>query len=217
MACSKESRAFESGTRSCGRRGPATLGSTVVRSSSTTSEYSASGVFAVWKRPCSLQYASTNEICESGRPVMRRYCSVTSSTGKIPQVAPYSGAMLAIVARSASDNAHRPGPKNSTNFPTTPVLRRISVTVSTRSVAVEPSGKSPVSLNPTTCGRSIETGCPSIAASASIPPTPQPNTPRPLIMVVCESVPTNVSGYANVLPFRCSGNTTRARYSRLIW
>jgi hypothetical protein len=38
------------------------------------------------------------------------------------------------------------------------------------------------------------TGCPSMPASASIPPTPQPTTPRPLIMVVCESVPTRVSG-----------------------
>ena len=36
-------------------------------------------------------------------------------------------------------------------------------------------------------------------------------------MVVCESVPTTVSGYARVTP-RCSrAKTTRARYSRLIW
>ena len=40
----------------------------------------------------------------------------------------------------------------------------------------------------------ILTGCPSIPASASIPPTPQPTMPRPLIMVVWESVPTRVSG-----------------------
>ena len=68
------------------------------------------------------------------------------------------------------------------------------MTVRTRSVAVDPSGSVPVSLKPTTCGTSIETGWPSIAASASIPPTPQPSTPRPLIIVVCESVPTSVSG-----------------------
>jgi hypothetical protein len=41
---------------------------------------------------------------------------------------------------------------------------------------------------------SIETGWPSIAASASIPPTPQPSTPRPLTIVVWLSVPTQVSG-----------------------
>ena len=43
---------------------------------------------------------------------------------------------------------------------------------------------------------SIEIGCPSIAASASMPPTPQPTTPSPFTIVVCESVPTSVSGYA---------------------
>ena len=61
-------------------------------------------------------------------------------------VAPYSGAMLAMVARSASGSAARPAPKNSTNLPTTPFLRSICVTVSTRSVAVAPSGSSPVEL-----------------------------------------------------------------------
>ena len=52
----------------------------------------------------------------------------------------------------------------------------------------------PVSLKPITSGISIETGWPSIAASASMPPTPQPSTARPLTIVVCESVPTSVSG-----------------------
>ena len=66
--------------------------------------------------------------------------------------------------------------------------------VRTRSVAVQPSGMRPCSLNPTTGGSSIEIGWPSMQASASMPPTPQPSTPRPLTMVVCESVPTSVSG-----------------------
>ena len=43
-------------------------------------------------------------------------------------MAPYSGAMLAIVARSANDIFEMPAPKNSTNLPTTPALRKISVT-----------------------------------------------------------------------------------------
>ncbi len=68
------------------------------------------------------------------------------------------------------------------------------MTVRTRSVAVQPSRSVPVSLKPTTWGMSMERGWPSIAASASMPPTPQPTTPRPLIMVVWESVPTRVSG-----------------------
>ena len=66
--------------------------------------------------------------------------------------------------------------------------------VSTRSVAVAPSGIAPDNLKPTTRGMSIDTGWPSIAASASMPPTPQPTTPRPLTIVVWESVPTQVSG-----------------------
>ena len=66
--------------------------------------------------------------------------------------------------------------------------------VSTTSVAVAPAGISPVSLKPTTRGISMDTDWPSMAASASIPPTPQPSTPRPLTMVVWESVPTQVSG-----------------------
>ena len=32
-----------------------------------------------------------------------------------------------------------------------------------------------------------------------MPPTPQPTTPSPLTIVVCESVPTSVSGYATRL------------------
>ena len=102
--------------------------------------------------------------------------------------------MLAIVARSASDSDARPGPKNSTNLPTTPLARSNWVTVSTASVAVVPSRRAPVSLKPTTCGTIRPIGCPSMAASASMPPTPQPNTPSPLIIVVWESVPTNESG-----------------------
>ncbi len=56
------------------------------------------------------------------------------------------------------------------------------------------SPSSPSSRKPITCGSSIEIGWPSIAASASIPPTPQPRMLRPLIIVVWESVPTSVSG-----------------------
>ena len=40
----------------------------------------------------------------------------------------------------------------------------------------------------------MEIGCPSIAASASMPPTPQPSTPSPFTIVVWLSVPTKVSG-----------------------
>ena len=114
--------------------------------------------------------------------------------GKKPIVAPYSGAMLAIVARSTTGNAAAPGPKNSTNLPTTFALRSISVTLSTTSVAVSAGCNFPLRLTPTTSGVRKYTGWPSMPASASMPPTPQPTTPMPLIMVVWLSVPTNVSG-----------------------
>ena len=57
-------------------------------------------------------------------PVCRRYSRLCWSTGKKPVVAPYSGHMLEMVARSAMDSAATPGPKNSTNLPTTPIWRR---------------------------------------------------------------------------------------------
>jgi len=119
---------------------------------------------------------------------------VSSSMGKIAQVEPNSGDILAMVARSAKGSPFRPSPKNSTNLSTTPFLRSASVTVRTRSVAVVPAGRVPVSLKPMTWGMSMVTGWPNMAASASMPPTPQPSTPRPLTIVVCESVPTKVSG-----------------------
>src|SRR5665213_4515364 len=112
---------------------------------------------------------------------------VARDTGKKPQVAPYSGAMLAMVAWSSIDRWARPGPQNSTNLPTTPFLRSIWVTVSTMSVAVAPSGSLPDSLKPTTSGISIGIGWPSMAASASMPPTPQPSTDRPLTCLLYTS------------------------------
>ena len=69
--------------------------------------------------------------CSSQRPVSRRYRNVSASTGKMPQVAPYSGAIAPNrLARSAKDKSATPGPKNSTNFPTTPSLRSAWVTPS---------------------------------------------------------------------------------------
>ena len=115
--------------------------------------------------------------------------------GENPIVAPYSGAILAMVARSGTSSAAAPSPKNSTNWPTTLAFRKISVTVRTRSVAVTPGRNLPSIRMPTTSGVRIKTGWPSIAASASMPPTPQPTTPAPLIIVVCESAPTSESGY----------------------
>src|SRR5699024_2815141 len=97
--------------------------STVDKSNSTTSEYSGSSLPAVKNMLFSSKYFLTNSICSSERPVKRKYFKDSSSTGKKPQVAPYSGAMFAIVALSANGKCSTPGPKNSTNLPTTPFLR----------------------------------------------------------------------------------------------
>ncbi len=80
------------------------------------------------------------------------------SIGKIAHVAPYSGAMFPIVARVSSESDVTPGPKASTNFPTTPCLRSSSVMVSTTSVAVTPSLGDPLSRSPTTGGINIDVG-----------------------------------------------------------
>lgn len=58
--------------------------------------------------------------------------------GKMETVDPYSGLMLAIVARLGKLTDSSPSPKNSTNLPTTPWRRSSSVIDNTRSVAVTP-------------------------------------------------------------------------------
>src|SRR6185436_19053273 len=54
-AAAKPAPTWESETRSCGRFGPATDGSTAPSSRSRVSEYSASAVRSSWNSPCSLQ------------------------------------------------------------------------------------------------------------------------------------------------------------------
>ncbi len=139
------------------------------------------------------------------------------SMGKNPMVAPYSGAMLASGARSASDKASTPGPKYSTKWPTTFLSRSSWTSVSAISVAVTEGPISPTSRTPVTIGDRMGIGCPSMAASASMPPTPHPRTPMLLTVGVCESVPTSVSGCATAsLPFP-ETITQDARNSMLIW
>src|SRR5436190_2144537 len=128
-----------------------------------------------------------------------------------------SGSATRSCGRFGPATLDRPSPQNSTNLSTTPCLRSISVSVSTRSVAVDPAGRAPVNRTPTTTGDARYAGWPRIAASASIPPVPQPRTPRPLTIVVWESVPIRVSGIATFLAPRSRTWTTFARYSRLTW
>ena len=65
-------------------------------------------------------------------------------------------------------------------------------------------------------------GWPSAAASASMPPTPQPSTPMPLAVGVWLSVPTTVSKCAVGIPSASpvapsEAVTTRAIFSMFSW
>ena len=80
-----------------------------------------------------------------------------------------------------------------------------------------PAESLPASLSSTTGGTSMEMGCPRAAASASMPPTPQPRTPRPLAVVVWESVPTRESKQATSPSASASVVTTLQKRSMLSW
>ena len=77
---------------------------------------------------------------------------------KMPMMLVFSGEPVTEYTNQSSASLETPGPKNSTNFPTTPFLRSIWVTVSTRSVAVAPSGKRPERRKPMTSGISMGMG-----------------------------------------------------------
>ena len=130
--------------------------------------------------------------------------------------------MFEMQARWVAESAATPGPKHSTKQPTTPRSRSICANVSDTSMADTPSDKSPVSFTPMTRGTSVVMGWPSAAASASMPPTPQPSTPMPLAVGVWESVPTSVSKYTTGVPsapVRPAGDsmTTLANFSMFSW
>ena len=103
--------------------------------------------------------------------------------------------MLLIVARSARARPASPSPANSTNAPTTPWARSISVTTRTRSVAVEPLRQ--LAVEPDADDprhRLVER----LAEQDGLGLDPADAVARArrgaLIIVVCESVPTSVSG-----------------------
>ena len=192
--------------RSCGRDGPAKQGSIADKSISITCAYtrfaspvslaSAASAHVPWR----FAYASTKRICSTLRPVIRRYSSVCSSTGKSVHVEPYSGVILEMHARCVALKLATPSPKHSTKHPTTFSARRTCANFNATSMPDTPADRRPTSFTPTTRGTSVVIGCPRAAASASIPPTPQPKTPMPFAVGVWLSVPTNVSKYTESGP-----------------
>src|SRR4029079_5395996 len=89
----------DSDTRSCGRIGPAMLGSTVVMSRLSVSVNTGSSDLALRHNPCALAYFSTSATRAGLRAVFLRKRTASASMGKKPQVAPYSGPLLALGAR----------------------------------------------------------------------------------------------------------------------
>ena len=128
-----------------------------------------------------------------------KYSMVCSSIANMAAVAPNSGVILEMVARSPMDKLRAPSPKNSTNAPTTRSLRKNSVSANTISVAVMPAWRLPVNSTPTISGKRIIDARPNITVSASKPPTPTEITPKASTCGVWLSVPTQVSG--NATPF----------------
>ena len=94
-------------TLSCGLLGPEITGTTFDISKDKVSVNSISSLI---QRPCSLAYVSTILIVCSSLPENLRYFKVSSSIGKKPHVAPYSGAIFAIVALSARVKFFKPPP-----------------------------------------------------------------------------------------------------------
>ena len=98
-----------SSMRSCGRFGPGRGGFDRGRGRAPAWWSSCSPFIGMPNRPCALKYAAKASTSSAVRPVDFMKSTVTSSTGKKPIVAPYSGAMLAIVARSGSASVAVPG------------------------------------------------------------------------------------------------------------
>ena len=130
-------------------------------------------------------------------------------------VAPYSGAMLAMVARSGSVRRPIAGPQNSTTAASTSASRKKRVSASTTSVHITPGRGAPTRRQPTTRGTGSPIGWPNITVAASMPPTPQPNTPSALTIGVWLSMPTRLSGKASRRPSRSALATTSAKRSIL--
>ena len=104
-----DSLAFFKSILSCGLFGPAIEGEIVDISSSKFSEY-----FALLQSslvsPTFSEYFFISSIWDSSLFDNFIYSIVSSSMGKIPHVAPYSGAMFAIVALSPRDKLFSPSP-----------------------------------------------------------------------------------------------------------
>ena len=103
----KFSDASDSNTLSWGLLGPDIVG-TIVDISRV--KVSVNSISLLAHKPWDYAYFSTMLTTDWSLPENFKYFKVSSSIGKKPHVAPYSGAMLAIVALSAKVKFFKPSP-----------------------------------------------------------------------------------------------------------
>ena len=177
-AASKDCRTPRSATRSCGRLGPARLGSTFDRSRSSTSLKRGSGS-CVCPEQALFARVTLHRSTMAPRPVSCRYFNVFASTGKSVEVAPNSGDMFD--ERGAVGDAEGAEARPEELHELADDAVRLSASGSASGRGRWPSCRpaaSPRVLTPSTIGFGRNIGWPSIAASASMPPTPHPSTPE---------------------------------------
>ena len=189
------SRVWNRLTRSCGRFGPATLGSTLARSRSQTLAVLRLGR----RRPVEealLARVRLDQLDVGGRSareaqVAQRLVVDREDAAGGAVLGRHVGDGGAVGERQRRDARRRRTRRTSRRRPSCAASRSRSApgrSPSSPRAACRASGSRPPA------GSASTAAGPSIAASASMPPTPQPSTPRPLTIVVCESVPTSVSG-----------------------
>ena len=131
----------------------------------------------------------------AARPVSFRYCMVSSSIGKKPQVAPYSGAMLPMVARSSIDRSVEARTEELDEL-----LDHAALAQHLRDGQHEVGRGDALLQLAGAARRRSPRGSPWRPAGRAwpLPPRcrrrPSPAPHRPLTMVVWQSVPTRVSG-----------------------
>ncbi len=148
--------------------------------------------------PCSFAYASTSAICSVAairHPQIIQRLHRRSGTRRWSRHT--REPCCAIVARSARLNAIQPVAVKFDELADHALLAQHLRDGQHQVGRRRAFGQLARQLEPDHFRQQHRRGWPSMHASASIPPTPQPTTPRPLIIVVCESVPTTVSGYAS--------------------
>ncbi len=115
------------------------------------------------------------------------------SSGAIrPALAPHSMLMLHSVMRASMESASMAGPRYSTTYPWPAPVPVWVISVSTRSLAVTPSGSSPVTLTAIVLGRACIRVWVARTCSTSDVPMPKARAPKAPCVEVCESPQTMV-------------------------